>query len=38
MRQGTVEYVGPDFEDARWSYDDTKGLPIIPTIGVEVTP
>jgi hypothetical protein len=38
MRQGTVEYVEPDFVDAYWGYDDTRGLPIIPTIGVEVTP
>jgi hypothetical protein len=38
MRQGTIEFVEPDFIEGRWGYDDTRGLPIIPSIGVEVTP
>jgi hypothetical protein len=38
MRQGTIELVEPDYLEGRWGYDDTRGLPIIPSIGVEVTP
>ena len=37
LRQGTLEYDDLDFEHARWGYSDTHGLPIVPTIGVEVT-
>jgi hypothetical protein len=38
LRQNTIVYDDFDFENARWEYDDTLGLPIIPTVGVEVTP
>jgi hypothetical protein len=37
VRQGTLVYDDFDVENPRWGYDDTLGLPIIPTIGVEVT-